>query len=293
MNSVRVVRKVYLQSKLPLTLSKHVNFSNTHIGTSVSVVLGFLFLLLLPFDLILIPFGLDGFKTHHLGDGLKNIFIALFGIILIIRLGYLKVSGITNPIPKNVFLFIIPLYFLLLGPIEYYILGYQFSAIETVDVLILLFSSLTVGLSEEVIFRGLVLPNLIKGSSSDQPLIVPILTASLLFGVLHFLNLLQPDKHFHLVLSQVLYATMFGVAFGIILLRTGSLFGLGLLHGLINFSSNWDDLPGAVEPDGVDLYRTYEAIIAVLVVLPFFVYMVRQLSKIDRNHVMKLFDRTL
>ena len=150
---------------------------------------------------------------------------------------------------------------------------------------------ISVGLSEEIIFRGFVLPDLIKGSSSDQPLLVPIFLASMLFGVLHFLNLLQADTFFPLVLSQVIYATMFGVGFGVILLRTGSIYPLGLLHGLINFSSNWDDLPGTIEPSNVDAFRTQEAILSVLVVIPFLIYTFVQIRKIDRKVLMNQYEQ--
>ena len=266
------------------------NLSNANLGTSISVVGGFLLLLLLPFDKILVLFGFDEFKEHHLGDILKNSVIVIFGYLLIKRFGYIKISGIKNFIPKHPMLLIVPLYFVLLGPIMYLLFDYEFHNIKTADVLILFAAMLSVGISEEVIFRGFVLPNLIKGAPPNQPLIVPILLGSFLFGVLHFLNLLKADASLHLVLSQVTYATFFGVAFGIVLLRTGSLLPLGLLHGVINFSSNWDDLPGAVEPQGMETYVIHEAIISVIVVLPFLFYTLKQLPKIDRNAVIHLYE---
>lgn len=265
------------------------NVSNTNIPTSLAVVFGFLILLLLPFDKVFVLFELGEFKENHLGDSLKNIVIILFGIIMIKRFRYIRVSGIANYIPRNSSSLIFPLYFLLLGPLQYYSNPDQFANIDWVNMLILFLSMITVGLSEEVIFRGFVMPNLIQGSPSSQSLIVPILTSSLLFGVLHFLNLFQAEKQFLQVLSQVIYATMFGVAFGILLLRTGSILPLGLLHGLINFSSSLDNLPNVIEPVGDDAYSAFDAIIAILVVTPFFIYALRQLPKINRNEVRDLF----
>ena len=259
------------------------HLTNSNLPTSIAVVLGFLFLLILPFDNAFAPFHLDEFKTHCLGDALKNLVIIVFGWVLIRRYGYAKVGGLSRWWPKHPLLVVVPLYFVLFGPLQYLFLDYQFRNIEVGNVLLLFCSMLTVGLSEEIIFRGFVLPNLIKGSPSDQSLMVPVVTASLLFGVLHFLNLLQADAHFPLVLAQVIYATMFGVAFGIVLLRTGAILPLGLLHGIINFSSNWDDLPGAVEPADLEVYRMPEAIISVLVVLPFLLYVLREFRKIDRE----------
>ncbi|MEX0291288.1 MAG: CPBP family intramembrane glutamic endopeptidase [Flavobacteriaceae bacterium] len=267
------------------------NLSNANLGSSISAVGGFLLLLLLPFDKILGPFGLDEFKAHHLGDILKNCTIIIFVLFLIKRSGCLKISGVNNFIPRHPMLLIVPLYFVFLGPIMYVVFDYEFYNIKTADVLILLTAMISVGISEEVIFRGFVLPNLIKGAPLNQPLIVPILLGSFLFGLLHFLNLFRADTSLPLVLSQVTYATFFGVAFGIVLLRTGSLLPLGLLHGIINFSSSWDDLPGAVEPPEIKEFVVQEAILSVIVVLPFLFYTLKQLPKIDRNALLQLYEK--
>ena len=260
------------------------NLNNPNLGGAIAAAFGFLFLLIIPFDQFLVPFELDTFKTEYLGDALKNLVIIGFGILIIINARYTKVSGLTSIRPKNAYLVVIPLYFVLAGPIQYALLDYQFESIKTIDIAILLFSMMTVGLSEEVIFRGYILPHLIKGNPSNQSLVIPLFLSAFLFGVLHFLNLLQADSHFITVLAQVTYATMFGVGFGIILLRTGSIYPIGFLHGIINFSSNWDDLPGAIEPD-LTPFRTAEAIISVIIVLPFFLYMLREYKKTDKDYL--------
>ena len=263
---------------------------NANIKTSIAVVFGFLILLLLPFEKIIEGFHLDEFTKRHVGDSLKNICIIAYGYLLIRRFGYIRVSGITSFVPRNSFLLIVPVYFLFIAPVQYTLLDYEFHDIHAAHVIILFCTMITVGASEEVIFRGFVLPNLIKGSPSNQSLLVPIVYASLLFGVLHFLNLLGPDMHFPLVLSQVIYATFFGIGFGIMLLRTGTLFPLGLFHGMINFSSNLDDLLGTTEPPQLEMYRMYEAIISVIIVVPFLIYMLKQISRIDKKAILDLYN---
>lgn len=265
------------------------NLSNANLSTSMYVVMGFLLLLLLPFDMAFEMFSLGEFKEHYLGDILKNMVIVLYGYLLIKRFGYLKVSGVRNIRPQHPLILIIPLYFVIIAILQYVLFDYDFSNVKNMDVVILLGSMMTVGLSEEIIFRGFVLPNLIKGSSSDQPLIVPIVLSSLLFGLLHFLNLLKSDSYFPVVLSQVTYATMLGIAFSIALLRSGSLLPIALLHGLINFSSGWAKLPGAIEPEEIAAHQSFEALFSVLIVLPFFIYALKQLSKLDRHSVLNLY----
>ena len=263
---------------------------NANIKTSIAVVFGFLILLLLPFEKIIEGFHLDEFTKHHVGDSLKNICIIAYGYLLIRRFGYIRISGITSFVLRNSILLVVPVYFFFIGPVQYILLDYEFHNIHAAHVMILFGTMITVGVSEEIIFRGFVLPNLIKGAPSNQSLVVPIVYASFLFGVLHFLNLLRPDTHFPLVLSQVIYATFFGIGFGIMLLRTGTLFPLGLFHGMINFSSNLDDLPGAIEPPELEMYRMHEAIISVIIVVPFLIYMLKQISKIDKKAILDLYN---
>ncbi len=202
---------------------------------------------------------------------------------MIRRFGYRRMSGLTKFRPENLYLIIIPFYFILAGPAEYWLLNYQFHQIDPMHILVLLVSTLSVGFSEEIIFRGFVLTNLIEGKSSGQSIAVPILISSALFGILHFLNLFQADAHIITVLAQVVYATMFGIGFGVILLRSGSIYPIGFVHGLINFFSSWDQLPGAVEPTNVNDFKTWEAFISVVIVLPFFLYMVSQIKSISLN----------
>lgn len=261
--------------------------NSKNIGTSIAVAFGFLFMLVLPFQWIFSGTGLSDFQQEYLGDTLKNCAIILFGIILIRSFGYAKISGISTLKIRHAALVVIPLYFVFAGPLQYWIMDFQFQQINQPDVWILFVAMLSVGVSEEIVFRGFILPHLIHGNDPSRSLRLPILLAASFFGVLHFLNLLQADSHFISVLAQVTYATMFGVAFGVILLRTGTIYPLGFLHGVINFSGNWDDLPGAVEPTNLDEFRIWEAILSVLIVLPFFLYMWKQIPKIDKLELAK------
>ncbi|MEM7297351.1 MAG: CPBP family intramembrane glutamic endopeptidase [Bacteroidota bacterium] len=254
---------------------------NENLGTGILAAIGFLILLLLPFNQL---FGsLDSFKAGQLGDTLKNSVIILYGWILIKKWGYIKASGVFKFLPRLAYLFIIPTYFLFLGPLQYSLFDYTFYDIQSSDVLILLIANLTVGLSEEIIFRGFMVSHLIKGRDTSKSLIYPLSLGAFLFGGLHFLNLLANDANTYLVVAQVTYATMFGVSFGVLLLRTNSLFPIGILHGLINFTSNWHDLPGATEPAIIEQYRLQEALLSVLVVLPFFLFSLVQLKKVKQE----------
>ncbi len=267
--------------------------SNPNIGGAIAAAIGFLFLLLLPFEGIFRAFHVSEFYVVSLGDLLKNLIIMACAIMLIYRFGYQSIAGSTTWRTKNTFLIIIPFYFVLAGPIQYMLLDYEFDAIQATEVLVLFLSMLSVGFSEELVFRGFILPHLIAGTNPSHSLVAPISISALLFGVLHFLNLLSADSDVMTVFAQVIYASMFGVAFGIILLRTGSIFPLGLLHGLINFSSNIHDLPGGLEPANIDDFKIWEAVLSIAIVIPFFYFAWRQLPNINRKNLMnKYIDRS-
>ncbi|MDW3193674.1 MAG: CPBP family intramembrane glutamic endopeptidase [Cytophagales bacterium] len=261
--------------------------SNVNLGGGIAVAFGFLLLLLLPFEAFFRAFDFPSFQSEQLGDIMKNLIIMIGAFVLIYRSGYQKLAGLTTLKTKITFLIIVPLYFLLAGPFQYWILDYQFDSIQIGDIFILLLAMLSVGFSEELVFRGYVLPHLLIGADARQRLIIPIFTAGFLFGVLHFVNLLSPDANIITVCAQVTYATMFGIAFGILLLRTERIFPIGCLHGLINFSGNLHDLPGAIEPGNIDEYRVWEAVLSIIIVIPFFILALRQLPKIQREHLLQ------
>ena len=252
-------------------------------GTSIAAAGGFLMLLALPFQRLLDGFELGEFQQDQLGDIIRNTFIIIYAYAIIFRFGYKKLGGLGFRKPKNGYLMVIPFYFVILGIVLYAVFDYDFSKIEWTDTLILFIAMMFVGFSEEMVFRGFILPDLLQDYRGDKPqLIRLIVLASLMFGGLHFFNLFGSDVYIPAIISQVIYATMFGVAFGVFLLRTGQLWPLGILHGIINFTFNLPDLPGAYEPTIIDEYQWLDAILSVVIVIPLVIIALRQVSKIDQ-----------
>lgn len=265
---------------------------NPNIGGGITAAFGFLFLLLLPFQGIFKALDCSEFYVEHLGDLIKNLVIILVAVLLIYHFRYQKLAGLISLKPKNTSLVIVPFYFVFAGPMQYWVLDYQFDAILIRDVMLLLLAMLSVGFSEELVFRGFILPHLIVGADTNRPLIIPITISAFLFGVLHFVNLLSADAHIALVLAQVTYASMFGIAFGVLLLRTGSIFPIGFLHGIINFSGSLHDLPGASEPVNMDEFKVWEALFSVLIVIPFLLFTYKQLPNILRGDLLAAYKKS-
>ena len=85
-----------------------------------------------------------------------------------------------------------------------------------------------VGFVEEVSFRGLILR-----AFAPRGIWLAAVTSSLLFGLMHFLNLLS-GTDLDATLVKVGYATAMGFAFAAVALRTGVIWPLVVIHALVD-----------------------------------------------------------
>lgn len=95
---------------------------------------------------------------------------------------------------------------------------------------------LAVGITEELVFRGLITRMLFeKCGKNPVGVWVGVLLSSLLFGVMHLGNAVGGAIDLGSVLVQVVGAAALGVCLSAIYLRTGSLWTVALLHGYMDF----------------------------------------------------------
>ena len=98
-----------------------------------------------------------------------------------------------------------------------------------------LVSNLLVALVEELTFRAIVLPLIIKiRSNKKNILLVSVAMSSLIFGVLHYLNLFREPDNFSGITSQVIFATSIGIYLGGLFLRTRNIAFPVAIHFLVN-----------------------------------------------------------
>ena len=102
----------------------------------------------------------------------------------------------------------------------------NFGAAETV---LYVLTMLLVGLLEELVFRGL----LFEAMREDSPA-AAVVVSSLTFGIGHIINFLGGGAELVPTLMQVVYATAAGFMFVMMYLRSGSLVGCILIHGVFN-----------------------------------------------------------
>lgn len=118
-----------------------------------------------------------------------------------------------------------------------------YTSSKTYLLIIFAISVLLVGFAEEISFRGLMLPLFIQTQKEKKYGIhLSVLFTALLFGALHYVNLVKEPDNFWGITSQVFFATSIGVFLGGLFLRTGSIIIVSVFHALINFSFGTSDL---------------------------------------------------
>jgi len=151
----------------------------------------------------------------------------------------IKLSKV-KPIGRNVILGIITSFTLLLSTMLILIVsGYYVFDINQIlpPTSWSLLYILIPGIFEEIAFRGIILPMMLKKYSKTKAVVFN----SLLFGAFHFCNLISyalvglfSQEVLISILFQVLYATVLSLGFGYMYVKTGSLLPSILSHYLLD-----------------------------------------------------------
>ncbi len=176
--------------------------------------------------------------------------VALVVLLLIFRHGLQGIAGLSRQEKWRCrFLVLLPFYIPLLmlsGP-EFSFPG------ASLPVLAALLHCFLIGFSEEVIFRGYVQSALIQRFRGKRGGIVfAVLLSSAVFGMMHLVNgvgdidvgpgftveLEMTAQSWANALVQAVYATLFGILFGAVLLKSNKLWPLILMHALVDFPSS-------------------------------------------------------
>lgn len=121
------------------------------------------------------------------------------------------------------------------------LLSTHYSDFLSSSILITCLAYFFMALSEEVLIRGLVLSAFVK-KFKEGNVIKAVLLSALVFSLMHLINLFK--YNYVIVLTQLIIAFYFGVFFGALMIKTGNVLYLGLIHGLINIFFNVDEVLG-------------------------------------------------
>jgi len=93
-----------------------------------------------------------------------------------------------------------------------------------------------IGLSEELLVRGVILCLLLmKLGNTKKGIYICVIVSSVIFGSAHIGNLIANPSFLIATLSQIVYATFFGIFFAACVLRSKTIWPMIVLHAAIDF----------------------------------------------------------
>lgn len=121
-------------------------------------------------------------------------------------------------------------------------------------------STVAVGIVEELAFRGTIFPLFIKSfKKTKRPIMMSAVLSSLIFGLIHLVNLHSRPENLSGIASQVFFATSIGVFFCGLMIRTENILIPCIVHALINLSfgagelkQSMDEVSKIEETNGID-----------------------------------------
>ena len=110
-------------------------------------------------------------------------------------------------------------------------------------IIIVIIEQIFVGVFEEFLVRGLVLNVLLEKIQNDRfkGKMSAVILSSLIFGVIHLLNLFSEPRMLNATIAQVFYATFIGIFLGALYLRTNNIWVVVFYHAIYDIVS---ELPG-------------------------------------------------
>jgi hypothetical protein len=177
------------------------------------------------------------------GIAVRSVIVGL-AIWWIRRMQLLTFMGLDHPFEaKQLQSLVIPCAFIGLGLVSNWT---TYTSSDTDTLVLFLSSVLLVGAAEELVFRGLLFPILLRiWCKRKNALVLSAIVSSLVFGLVHLVNLFQQPENVVGILSQVFFACAIGVFFAGLLLRTGNMFLPILVHAGINFAFGSSELKSA------------------------------------------------
>ncbi len=189
----------------------------------------FIIWVLLTISLAFMP----GHQNISLEESIKNapsIPIISASLLLLIYLFYTKSYGTAGLMkkPSWTWLYIYPI--LLIGTLQFGLISSGEYA-NLSDYQWIFFNTLFVGISEELMFRGIILSALVRKHSFIESAVI----MSLAFGTVHILNIAITGEVLGSII-QAFFATFSGIIFLAIRVKTNSIYPAIILHWLFDFT---------------------------------------------------------
>jgi len=191
-------------------------------------------LLIFPLAQSLLHYGVSELRSDFIGQIIVLIPLLIALIWLVKELGFKRFNGINGgiKIEKSKLLFL-PLLLLIYAVFTNY---NKIINSDITDLLLLTISVILVGFSEEFFFRGILLPLVItKLKNKKHFLFLSIFISSFIFGIFHFIKLINYPSYISIITYQVIFTFCLGCLLSGLLLRTKSIIIPSLFHAIVNF----------------------------------------------------------
>lgn len=247
----------------------------------------YVFLLSLPLEGLFEYSGLTQFEVEQIVEIAKNLMVIVLAIAVMKNLRLFQLVGINGKSSWNDWQpLLLPSYLIFVGLIN--VRNLDFAEVSITHLVLLFFSTLSIGFSEEFVFRGLLQSLLLKKllkNEGKKALFVSVMVSSIIFGLLHLLDFKSENAVAEA--SQFVYATFIGVGFGAILLRTSNIYGLAVIHGLIDFVFKIDHLTVSTGSKSEGNSSLISSLIVVFLVSPMFVFGLKIIKKLEVSSILK------
>ncbi|MBE6024956.1 MAG: CPBP family intramembrane metalloprotease [Cellulosilyticum sp.] len=171
----------------------------------------------------------------------------------------------------------------------------DFNEVRGVTVLCMMIEAMAIGFFEEMVFRGTILPLFLRQwGKNKRGIVFAVILSSGIFGIFHLTNLFTAALPIA-VFSQVIYASIIGIAFSALLLRTNkNLLWCCLLHGFYDMASGFGDFSKVIEV-GQSVSQKVVSITPYLIniglFIPLLIYGLFLLRKVEIGIVNKIEER--
>lgn len=241
--------------------------------TTLKHILLFVFLLLIIptvnniIKSYLISQEIQEYNTLLLVKTISNLILSIISFVCIKKLNLSELGGLRNKKTEKKRLLIFPLLYLVALNLVF---ADDIPNFTISNLIVLSIYCLSIGFSEELSLRSVLLPLFIKHFGNDKKSVVKaIVIAAVVFGLLH---LIKFDKGIYGELSQLCFATFIGVLFGALLITTKRIYPLIIIHSLIDFAAKIDTIGIPFQAKTASETEISGAIFSVIFTLPCLLY---------------------
>lgn len=257
-------------------------FNTLFIILSTLLLLGLV--MLIPIEKLFSTLPLAKFQIEYSSLFIKMGFIFLVSYLIIKKNNLYSIAGLSSNYNwKQKILNVTPIYLFIIGIAS--VASRDFSEVVPFNILILFFGCLAVGFAEEFLFRGVIQSFLLKRNAHKKNGVFnSVFLAAFIFGSFHLLNLFKNDNVTAIII-QVVYATIIGFFFGVLVLKTNKIIPLAITHALINFFFSLQFLPGL---NSAQIDSTEEASMSTIIIfLPLLIIGLINIKKLNKDAVLE------